>query len=64
MLSGTANDDEKNLFADQWTDAASLHVHSLKPESAAFTKAMRNMSVAEPVMGVFQASELPISDLE
>lgn len=56
-------DQMRIVFIEQWQDASALRTHFLKPESAAFAKAMPNLCAAPPVMKIYQASDLPVLDL-
>jgi quinol monooxygenase YgiN len=51
-------DPARITFTEHWADQASLQSHFLRPESAAFVRAMRDMSPTAPVMHLYQASEL------
>lgn len=51
-------DPARVTFTELWADQSSLQLHFLKPESAAFVTAMRDLSPTAPVMHLYQASEL------
>ncbi|WP_395644794.1 putative quinol monooxygenase [Terricaulis sp.] len=50
------------VFTEYWADAAALRAHFGKPESAAFVKALRELSEST-AMQIFEASERTPTEL-
>ena len=50
-----AEDENRIVFVEEWTDMAAVKAHFAVPESGAFVRALSAMGDAAPVMRIFNA---------
>lgn len=55
-----AENADRLVFVEYWSDMAALQAHFAVPESGAFVREMTALAVAPPVIQLFQAQEIPM----
>lgn len=56
-----AEDPNRIVFVEEWTDMPAVQVHFAVPESGAFVRAVSAMAEEPPEMRIFEAAELKLS---
>lgn len=54
-----AEDPDRIVFVEQWTDLAAVQAHFAVPESGGFVSQLRAMAREDPVIALYEASVLP-----
>lgn len=54
-----AEDSDRIVFVEQWSDMAAVLAHFAVPESGQFVRSLSAMAIAPPHMRLFEAVELP-----
>ena len=54
-----AEDANRIVFVEQWTDMAAVKAHFALPASGEFLRNLGAMAVGKPEMKIFEATELP-----
>ena len=54
-----AEDPNRLVFVEQWSDMAAVQAHFDVPESGDFVRRLSRMAVGQPEIRIFQATELP-----
>ncbi|MGV3512056.1 MAG: putative quinol monooxygenase [Novosphingobium sp.] len=55
-----AENPDRIVFVEYWTDVAALQAHFAVPESGAFVRQMTALAVVPPKIQLFQAQEIPM----
>ena len=55
-----AENPQRLVFVEEWSDQTSLLTHFKVPASKAFAKALASLAAEPPSMSVYQANELPV----
>lgn len=53
-----AEDPDRIVFVEEWTDMAAVQAHFAVPESGAFVRELGGLAVARPEMRLFVAEEV------